>query len=96
MLPQRISILGLDFDVRLVDEVDHSVPADGQIDFIAQEIRIYRGLSEQKAEQVLIHEVLHGVLTQLGFDDESDNEHLVQSLAVALHQVCSQVISSCP
>lgn len=95
-IPQSVSILGLDFQVRVVDEVSHTEAADGQIDFDRQEIRLYRGMSEQKMEQTLIHELLHGILVQLGYDAEGSDEHLVQGLAIGLHQIHRQAISSCP
>lgn len=86
MIPSSVNILGLDFAVALVPVVDKMVAADGQIDFSAQTISIDESISEQKQEQVLMHEIVHGIFDQLGFSEQSEDEQLVQSLAVALHQ----------
>ena len=42
-------------------------------------------------EQVTLwHEVIHGIFSQLGFEAEAINEHLIQSLANALYQVLEE------
>lgn len=37
-------------------------------------------------EETICHEMLHGMLVHLGFDELSQNEQLVQSLANAIYQ----------
>lgn len=86
MLPENIEILGLAFDVVETPVVNHEQLRDGEIDYRNQVIRIDAGLSDAAKEQVLLHEIIHGVLTQLGFDEETGDERLVQGLAVGLHQ----------
>lgn len=86
MIPDSVNILGLDFPVLEMDNYDRHDVFDGEIVFDAQTIKIWGCLSETKKEQVLLHEVVHGILNQLGYDEERDNEQLVQGLAVGLHQ----------
>ena len=41
---------------------------------------------EDSMEQTLFHEVIHCAFAEIGRNDLSENEQLVQSLAVLLHQ----------
>ena len=86
MLPDSVNIFGLPFRVCITDCIDRHDAADGQIDFDEQVIKIWAGLSQKKREQVLLHEIVHGILEQLCFEDEREDERLVQGLAIGLHQ----------
>ncbi len=97
-IPSRVCILGLDFAVEVVDEVSHETASDGEIDPTEQVIRIYSGLAPDKARQTFLHELMHGILQQLGRSDLSEDECLVQGLAIALHQaipVQPRFVTSC-
>lgn len=80
--PNEVNILGLVYEVKRETLVD----MDGYISPKTQTICIDPELSETKAHQVFIHEVIHGVLDQLGYDELYENEQLVQGLAVGIHQ----------
>jgi len=43
-------------------------------------------MKKERKEEVLIHEIIHGILSHLEFA-EVDNEHLVQCLANGIYQV---------
>ncbi len=94
MIPDTVNILGLDYRVLEVAVVDRNDPADGEFDPHEQTIRIDSSLSEQAKEQVLMHEILHGVFLQLGFDEHYEDEHLVQSVSAVLHQTLHPFTSS--
>ena len=82
-VPRRVSILGITYEVRR-----RSLP-EGQDGYIVprkQRIVLGRHLSDEKAQQVLLHEVVHGILDQLGYLDLYEDEHLVQGLAIGLHE----------
>lgn len=95
MLPSELTIQGLDFSVAEVELVSRDTMADGEIDCTEQTIRIYSGLSQQKKEQTLFHELIHGCLAQLQYTDEYEDEKLVQGLAVSLHQALAPFTSFC-
>lgn len=88
-----VSILGLDFAVVRSPGVSREALADGMIDHDSQTITLYDGLSGPKADQVLLHEVVHGVLDQLGYSEQSEDERLVQGLAVGLHQAVLSLLA---
>lgn len=85
-IPSSVHILGLTYSVAFEDlESD-----DGYISTRRQAIAISSQISEEKAEQVLLHEVIHGILDQLGYLDLYEDERLVQGLAIGLHQALLQ------
>lgn len=89
-MEKEIVILGVPYKVRVVPFISRDDLLVGQIDYFQQEILIIEGLSEEMFRVTLLHEILHGIFSQLGFDGEEENEHLIQSLATALFQVLSQ------
>ena len=86
-VPNSVIILGITYRVRR-----KSLPegVDGYIVPRKQRIVLGKHLSEEKAEQVLMHEVVHGILDQLGYLDLYEDEHLVQGLAIGLHQALAK------
>lgn len=83
----KVNILGVEYDIKFVPYISRDELLVGQIDYFNQEILILEGLSKDLEKVTLLHEILHGVFTQLGFYDESNNEHLIQSIASAFYQV---------
>ncbi len=93
-LPEKINILGLTYAVMEVDVVDKMKPSNGEIDFQTQTIKIDKELSQEKKEQVFMHELLHGILESLGLDALNSDENVVQSISATLyHILSSQAIS---
>ena len=82
-VPDRVRILGITYEVRRKSLPDGE---DGYIVPRKQRIVLGRHLSEEKAQQVLMHEVVHGILDQLDYLDLYEDEHLVQGLAIGLHE----------
>ena len=90
-IPKRLRVLGITYRVkrrRLDGE-------DGYIDPQRQLIVLDKRLSKEKAAQVLIHEIVHGLLDQLGYLDLYEDEHLVQGLAIGLHEALLPLCASC-
>lgn len=84
-----VNILGLNYEILKVNQIDKDTRIIGQIDYLNQTIKIENGLNEEKEKVTLIHETIHGILHQLGFDEQSD-EKLIQSLATGLYQVLKE------
>lgn len=83
----KIKILNLEFEVIEKECIEHGSTLIGQILHLEQKIYMLKSLSEERKKIVLIHEILHSVLDQLGFEAQHDDEHLIQSLATSLYQV---------
>lgn len=86
-IPKRIRILGITYAVKRKKLPDG---VDGYIVPRRQTIVLGKHLSDEKARQVLIHEVVHGILDQLGYLDLYEDERLVQGLAIGLHEALTQ------
>ncbi|MCL2491585.1 MAG: hypothetical protein FWE87_02405 [Coriobacteriia bacterium] len=86
-LPDEVCILDISYRVAVVDSIKEDDLVIGHVDHQSQTIRIKSDLSQAKAEQTLLHEVLHGVFNELGEYRIDEDERLVQSLAATLHQV---------
>lgn len=84
-LPKEIDIMGIIYEVEEVEVVNKMIPRNGEIDFQEQKIRLDKNLLDDRKMVTLLHEVIHGEMEALGFDELCDNENVVQSLAVALY-----------
>lgn len=86
----KIRILGIDYSVREVQIINDDDTIMGLCRYQANEILIKKGLSDADKKITLIHEILHAVLGQLGFENENDNENMIKSLSTALYLVLSE------
>ncbi len=91
-IPETVIVLGIPYTVeRGGCEPDES----GYCSPTKRVIGIREGLCREQEEQVFLHELIHAVLTGLAYDEEYENERLVQGLAVGLHQaLCGPTSSS--
>ena len=58
----------------------------GQIDYKACEIRINKDMTDASKMETICHEMMHGILVHLGYNDLASNEQLVQALGNAIYQ----------
>lgn len=86
----KIRILGIDYSVREVQIINDDDTIMGLCRYQANEILIKKGLSDADKKITLIHEILHAVLGQLGFENENDNENMIKSLSTSLYLVLDE------
>lgn len=87
MEDRQVKILGLTYCISEVDCVNKEELRRGEINFLTNEIRIDKSMPDDLKKQVLIHEILHAVFDQLGYEDLCTDESKVQGIATALHQI---------
>lgn len=58
----------------------------GQIDYKTCEIRINKDMTEASKKETICHEMVHGILTHLGYNGYSQDEQFVQALGNAIYQ----------
>lgn len=58
----------------------------GEIDYKKCVIKIANDMSKEQKEETLCHEILHGILVHLGYDEQSQDEQFVQALGNAINQ----------
>lgn len=83
----EIKILNLKFEIQEVTEISHGSENIGETDHIKQIIYIKKSLSPERKKIVLLHEILHSIFEQLGFDEQHDDELLINALSTALYRV---------
>ena len=58
----------------------------GQIDYKACEIRVNKDLPNESKKETICHEMIHGILVHLGYNDLARDEQFVQALGNAIYQ----------
>ncbi len=75
-LLKKIKICGIPYKI-----------TQGLISYSEGIISIKKDMPKKIKESVLYHEIIHGILTQIGYNDLSNDERLVQALTVAIYQM---------
>jgi len=85
-MPDEVLIGAILYPVEVVGNLrDGQVDVNGVISYRPYRIRLDSELDEQGRKRVLWHEILHGILTHAGHDD--DNERHLEALAYGIMQV---------
>lgn len=81
-----VNICGILHEVVECENVFDTTTNFGQIDFVKCRITLNKELAEDFKRETLCHEMLHGMLIHLGYEEYSNNEQFVQALASAINQ----------
>lgn len=92
MMKRLINICGIPHEIVNVKDEFELNNQLGVIDITKCIIRINSELKEGVYNETVCHEVLHGILTHLGYDDLSGDEHFVSVIANAINQSFSPKI----
>lgn len=87
-LPAEIKIGGITYSVVEKETVDNSPDCYGVVIYADNHIEIKKSLSDERKAQTLIHEMLHAVFFESGY--ENHEEKLSDQLALTLHQVLKE------
>ncbi|MDO4787425.1 MAG: hypothetical protein Q4A13_10835 [Fretibacterium sp.] len=83
----RVKVMGVVYEVEEVGCVSRDGFLFGEVDHVAQKIRIDSSLRPDKRAETCLHEVLHCILQQLGDHEAHNDESFVTRIASALAQV---------
>ena len=86
---KKIKICGIPFkvkEVEVIDEADEGI-VQGKIIYSQGKIFIKKSLPKKMKKPVLYHEVVHGILMELGYSDLATDETLVQGLSNELYRM---------
>lgn len=89
-IPEKIKIGGIDYKIRLVEGDGKELDAGGcigKLDNFECKIYIADNIDKQRQVEVLIHEVVHGILDYIGFSEELHSEDNVEKIGRVLFQV---------
>lgn len=93
MKPDKVNIHGVEYSIEYVDkpsEVDIYKRDSlwGQIDYWTRTIRVYEtNRPIQDIWKSIIHEILHGIASDLNFDELNKDENTIDMLARSLTDV---------
>ena len=82
----KVMICGIPHEIVECEDVFDNETHFGQIDYATCKITINKDLCEAEKEETIAHEILHGMLVHLGYDDYSQDEKFVQALSNAINQ----------
>lgn len=91
-IPNTVKIGGFTWTVEQREDVTREGDAFGLTHFTKQKIFLDPNETQQKKEQVLLHEILHAIWWQQGlgarYKDKDDlEEEMVQAMSMGLYQV---------
>ena len=87
-IPLEVHVAGIDYTVHYQDDLMRTHNLLGQVLYAESRIDIDSSMSDSKKEQVFIHELVHAMLNEAGYDEQ--NEEIVNRLAIVLYQVLKQ------
>lgn len=89
-----VKICGIPYEVEKVPVIDESTEGivQGQIEYSKAKILIKDGLPQGIEYEVLIHEMVHGILNHIGQTELRDNEDFVQRLANGIYNSGLQLL----
>lgn len=87
MIPNKVKVAGIEYTVAEKDvvEIGENKNYQGACRFVTSEIEILNSLSESRKEQVFVHELVHAILNEAGYDEH--DEDMVNRVGIVLHQV---------
>ena len=95
-LPEKVLIDDVEYSLRkcgleeLQIESENFDDVFGLTDYKPSQIDICEGMSDSQTKVTLMHEIIHAILHERGFDNASNDESLVDGLAHALRMLAKQ------
>lgn len=85
MDPQTIKIAGIGYEVKEVENLEDQFNLLGQILYTRGIIQLEKNLPPDRKVQVFVHEVLHGIFFEAGYEEQ--DEEMIDRVAKVLYQV---------
>lgn len=82
----KVNICGLPHEVIEVEDKFNMDCHMGMIEYKDLVIKINKDMPDEAKKETLCHEMIHGILVHLGYNDMANNEQLVQALGNAIYQ----------
>lgn len=96
-LPKSVLIDDIEYKVEEVSHKELQLSSEdlkgdywGETLFKKASIRICEGMAEDETKITLVHEIIHAIMQERGFDRQNNDEALVDGLAHALRMLAKQ------
>ncbi|MGC9338741.1 hypothetical protein [Listeria ivanovii] len=83
-IPEQVKIGAINYKVQEKEVVDNDLNNWGAWVFHDNHIEVLAGLSDERKEQTLIHEILHAIFYEAGFEEQ--DEDLINRAGIVLYQ----------
>ncbi|HGN7070406.1 TPA: hypothetical protein ACKW4L_000605 [Staphylococcus aureus] len=84
----EINVCGVKYKIVQLEDVDNNPSCLGLCIYKDSLIQLKRGLSFERKKKILIHELLHAMMYESGYEEH--DEELVNNLSIVINQVISQ------
>lgn len=84
-LPNKINVAGIDYEVKEVDGLAYKHDHWGKIYYENGLIEIDSSICQSRKEQTFVHEMLHAVFTEAGYEEHE--EEMITRVSNVLYQV---------
>ncbi|MGD6898614.1 ImmA/IrrE family metallo-endopeptidase [Bacillus infantis] len=85
MIPNEVNIAGINYTVKEEANMNAHYNLLGQIFYTKGIIKLDAGMSEERKERTFIHELLHGIFYEAGYEEQ--DEDMINRVGIVLHQV---------
>lgn len=82
---KRIKVAGIEYTINPVDKLFETYGIYGNIHYSSATINVDNSLSNDRKEQTIIHEFLHAIFFESGYEEQ--DEEMINSVSITLHQV---------
>jgi IrrE N-terminal-like domain len=85
MIPSKVKVAGIDYEVHEVDGILERFNTLGQINYHKGIIELDSSLCQTRKEQTFVHELLHACFKEAGYDEQ--DEEMIDRVSTVLYQV---------
>lgn len=87
MIPINVKVAGVAYDVFQKDyiEIESDRNYQGACNYIKTEILLLSELGKERKEQIFVHELLHAVFYEAGYEEQ--DEEMIDRVSKVLYQV---------
>ncbi|EPC24522.1 hypothetical protein [Lacticaseibacillus paracasei] len=96
-LPEKVLIDDIEYKVEEVSHKELQLSSEdlkgdywGETCYKQASIRICEGMADDEVKITLVHEIIHAILQERGFDQQNNDEAMVDGLAHALRMLAKQ------
>ncbi|GKT04508.1 hypothetical protein [Furfurilactobacillus entadae] len=90
-VPSVVNVMGIKYKVRYEDvPVADGITVWGYTEFDQALIVLKRDMAKQKIAQTFIHELTHAMIHEMGDDEHSNDETIVNPLGNVIYQVMKE------
>lgn len=85
MIPNKIDVAGVIYDIEEKEALVLETGNLGEVIYALTQIRIESNCSASKKEQIFVHEMLHAIFKESGYDEQ--DEDMINRVSITLYQV---------